>query len=101
MQNPNYTPLKTRSHYSLLIGLSKPEKIAHKAAMIDADACVLVDQNTLSGSINFLSKTKDQKVKGILGTEIALCRDDPTNTSNENKNDSYITLIAKNTDGWK
>lgn len=83
-------PLNTHTHYSLLQGYCKPDQLAELAAKYEYPALAITDFNTLSGTVNFFNAFKDSGVKPLVGTKLRLA-----------PSYGYITLIAKNFDGWK
>lgn len=87
----SYIPLNVHSHYSLLLGLSKPEHIARRCIEIGAKSCAITDLGSISGAISFLKKMKEHSIKPLIGCKFII----------KDINDTNITLIAKNMDGWK
>jgi len=82
MKNSNIA-INCKTHFSLLKGFSKPEKLAQKCAEYGYDSCVLTDINTLSGAVSFSTACKSHGIKPIIGYDT----------------ESFI-LIAKNKQGW-
>jgi DNA polymerase-3 subunit alpha len=78
-----------RSDHSLLQSTIRPEQIAEACAKYEYGSCVLSDNDTLSGSVDFIKACKDKKIKPILSKDFIL------------KDGSSLQLIAKNLDGWK
>ena len=54
----NFTPLNIKSHYSLGIGLSKPEHIARRAVNCGYTSCAITDHGSISGVVDFASAMK-------------------------------------------
>lgn len=87
----SYVPLNVHTHYSLLLGLSKPEEIAHRCKDLGISSCAITDLCSVSGVIDFLKVMKNNNIKPIVGCKFIV----------KDYNSSYITLLAKNMSGWK
>lgn len=96
----NYIPLHVHSHFSLLDGLSKPEKIAERCKEIGATACAITDHGNIAGSVKFYTEMKKAGIKPILGCELYVCEKDPSIQDKENKALSHLVVLCKNYDGW-
>lgn len=96
-----YFCLKTRSHFSLLHGLSKPKQICDRLEELGLPGAALVDLGSLSGAVNYFKAMKDAKKKSILGCEIYFSYQDSTIKTKENRELYSIIFLAKNLDGWK
>ena len=79
----NLIPLNCKTHYSLLKGFCKPEKLASKCAELDLEACGIADYKTVSGAIEFHESCNDNDVKPIIGCDYG-----------------DFCLYAKNRKGW-
>lgn len=75
--------LNCKTHYSLLNGLSKCDDLAKRCRDYGYSGCVLADQKTISGAIEFHQSCKKHNIKPIIGCDF----------------NDYI-LIAKNKSGW-
>lgn len=75
------------SHYSVLSSTLRPEQLVQFCKEQNQSLC-LTDTNSVSGCISTLKLCQKNNVKPILGAEILT-------------NIGYLTLIAKNTQGWK
>lgn len=84
-----YIPLHVHSHYSLQLGLSRPETILDKCKQLNTTACAITDLNSISGTIAFFKEAKKNNIKPIMGVEINV---DTSGT---------LVLLAKNLNGWK
>lgn len=82
-------PLNTHTHYSLLEGYCKPDRLARLCQQYEYKAIGISDINSLSGTINFMSALEGSGVKPIIGTKLKL------------DTGGYIHLIARNLAGWK
>lgn len=83
-----YSPLNINTHYSLLRGLSKPEEIANKCNEYGITSCAITDYDNVSGAAAFYINCTKKNIKPLIGTKIYI-------------DNGYVTLIAKNHDGWK
>ena len=97
----NYIPLHVHAHYSLLDGLSKPQKIAERCTKIGVKSCAITDHGSISGCVQFYQAMKAKKIKPILGCEIYLSHQDSNIKTKENSDLSHFLLLAKNYKGWK
>lgn len=55
----NFVPLNTKSHYSLGIGLSKPDQIAQRLVECGYGCAALTDLGSVSGVVDFASALKN------------------------------------------
>ncbi len=78
-----FLPLNCKTHFSLLKGFSKPDKLAKKCVEYGYKVCVLADMNSLSGAVDFSQACKDRGIKPIIGYDTI-----------------DFLLIAKNKNGW-
>ena len=85
----DYIPLHVHSHYSLQLGLSKPESILDRCKQIGASTCALTDINSISGSISFLKAASKYNIKPIIGCEINIV------------GGGRLVLLAQNISGWQ
>ena len=96
-----YIPLHCHSHYSLLDGLSKPEKMAKRIEDIEIDTCALTDHGNISGSVAFMNAMKKAKKKPILGCELYVSTGPATEKNKDNSKLTHLPVLAKNDAGWK
>ncbi len=115
----NWVALRNHSYYSLMRSPSSPVKIVERCVQLGLPAVGLTDSGSITGAIAFIKAIKNvcqcghhknnhgdtkcygshkkcscikfekTKIKPILGSEFFL------------EDGSYITLFAKNLDGWK
>ncbi len=85
----DYAPLWCKSNYSFLEGASHPEELIETAANLGLPAIALADRDGVYGTVEAHIKARELGVKLILGSEVTL--DD----------DSTITLLCTNRNGWK
>ncbi len=84
-----YAELHCHSSFSLLDGASNPEELVVRAHDIGLAALALTDHDELGGAVRFSFAAKEVGVEAIIGAELTL--DD----------DSHITLLACDEDGYK
>lgn len=96
----NYVPLHAHSHYSLLDGLSKPDKMADRCSKINVKSCALTDHGTIAGTVQFFQAMKAKGIKPILGCELYISHQDSQIKTKENSDLSHFILLAKNKAGW-
>jgi len=97
-----YTPLHCHTHYSLLDGLSKPEKVAERLDEIGVEACAITDHGNISGSVAFSNALRghERPKKSILGCELYVCSEHATIQVPENQKLLHLPVLAKNKAGW-
>lgn len=95
-----FTPLRVKTHYTLLRGLSKPEQVAERCVELGYTSCAITDTASLSGCIEFVKACKKNKIKPILGSEIFLSGKSATIHDDTNRALSTILILAKNKAGW-
>lgn len=89
-----YIPLRVHSHYSLQLGLSKPQDIAKRCLELDISSCGLTDSGTIAGTVAFYKEMVSNNIKPILGCELNIFSDNSTKLSK-------LTIICKNLVGWQ
>lgn len=99
-----FVHLHTHSHYSLLDGLSKLEKLVSLAKDYGMPALAITDHGNMYGAIEFYKLAKKAGVKPILGVEAYMTsgsRHDRTVEAGGGKRYYHLTLLAKNLTGYK
>lgn len=89
----SFINLKVHSHYSLLRSPPKIPEIVARAKELGHNAVGLTDYSNFYGAIEFYKECIKQKIKPILGVECTL--------ANKDGERSQLTLLAKNTKGYK
>ena len=89
------------SHFSLLDGLGKPDKIASRCDSLGIRSCALTDHGNIAGTVQFYQKLKAKNIKPILGCELYICDADPSVKTKDNAKLSHFLVLAKNLQGWK
>lgn len=97
----NYTPLNIKTHNSLLTGLSQPDQITKRLKELNVEAAGIADHNILSGNIDYYKALKKAGHKSILGCQLNICADASTKQEKDNRQTSFLNLVAKNSVGWK
>lgn len=102
MYNKNtYAPLHCHSYYSLLDGLSSPEKIVKRCKDIELPCACLTDHGNIAGWVELQKSCKKFGIKPIYGSELYLCQQDPSIKTTENNKRYHLTVLAKNQTGIK
>lgn len=101
MQKP-FIHLHTHSHYSLLDGLSKVEKIVELAKEYKMPAVALTDHGNMYGAIEFYKECKKSGIKPIIGCEFYVAERKLTNKEPGIDNKRYhLIILAKDLQGYK
>lgn len=100
MCNKNtYCPLHCHSFYSLLDGLSSPKKIVERCVEIGSPCATLTDHGSIAGWVELQKSCKKHNIKPIYGSELYICRQDPSIKTVENNKRYHLTVLAKNQAG--
>lgn len=87
-----YSPLSVNTHYSLMRGYGKPDKLLKQCANFGYKSCAITDYDLLSGSVNFYKEAVKNDIKPIIGTKIKIIN---------GANSGYLTFYVMNLAGWK
>lgn len=94
--------LHTHSHYSLLDGLSKPDKMVKLAKSFGMPALAVTDHGNMYGAIDFYQECQKHGVKPIMGFEGYVANrtrfDKEPGIDNER---FHLTLLAENNTGYQ
>lgn len=94
--------LHNHTHYSLLDGLTKIDELIHRAKEEGAGAVAITDHGVMYGVVEFYKKCKKEEVKPIIGVEAYLApRTRFDKTSEEDKKNYHLLLLAKNNTGYQ
>lgn len=97
-----FVHLHTHSHYSLLDGLSKVERIVSLAKEHQMSAVALTDHGNMYGAIEFYKECKKEGIKPIIGCEVYVAERKLTDKEPGIDNKRYhLILLAKNLQGYK
>lgn len=100
---PKFTHLHVHTHYSLLDGLAKVDKILDQAKELGMDSLAITDHGVLYGAIEFYMKAKERGIKPIIGCEMYVTANDlhSKNPTTEDRKRHHLILLAKNEAGYK
>ncbi|PIP27374.1 MAG: DNA polymerase III subunit alpha [Candidatus Moranbacteria bacterium CG23_combo_of_CG06-09_8_20_14_all_39_10] len=100
---PKFTHLHVHTHYSLLDGLAKVDKILDQAKELGMDSLAITDHGVLYGAIEFYIKAKERGIKPIIGCEFYITANDlhSKNPTAEDKKRFHLIVLAKNEAGYK
>ena len=94
--------LHGHSHFSLLDGLGKPDKIAQRCASYGYSAVALTDHGNVGGMVDHWKAMQAVGIKPIAGCELYLCKESATIKGSENTRPySHLPVLAKNKAGWQ
>jgi len=96
-----FVHLHCHSHYSLLDGMAKIDKLIEKAKEFGMPALAITDHGVMYGAIEFYQKAKEANIKPIIGFEAYLT---PLGRHQKIKADEkkyHLTLLAKNFEGYQ
>ena len=71
-----FTPLRVRSHGSLLAGVASPEALCGRAVELGYNALGLTDRDNLYLAIRFLEAARGSGLKPVIGAELTTPDDD-------------------------
>ncbi len=97
-----FTHLHTHSHYSLLDGLPKINKLIDHVKALGMDSVALTDHGVLYGAIDFFKEAKKKGIKPIIGSEIYLSVNKMEDKRpNIDQKRYHLVLLVKNKEGYK
>ncbi|MDP9249701.1 MAG: DNA polymerase III subunit alpha [bacterium] len=97
-----FVHLHTHSHYSLLDGLSKLERLVGLAKDYKMPALALTDHGNMYGAIEFYKLAKAAGIKPIIGIEAYVANRGRLEKDSGIDNKRYhLILLAKNLEGYK
>ncbi|QIQ41830.1 MAG: DNA polymerase III subunit alpha [Buchnera aphidicola (Microlophium carnosum)] len=95
MNEPKFIHLHVHSDYSIIDGLSKPEELVKKAALLNMPAIAITDYNNLHGVIKFYNMAHKLGLKPIIGVTVQFF----SNLINNKL--TKLTLLASTQEGYK
>ena len=101
-QNKDFVFLHTHSHFSLLDGLGKPEKIIERAKSYGCEAVAIADHGAMYGAIDFYKEAKSAGIKPVIGVEAYIAPRTLKDKSTKQDGSPYhLCLFAKDLDGYR
>ena len=98
----DFCHLHAHSWYSLLDGVSSPERLVQRAVELGHTALALTDHGAMYGSIEFYEAAKDAGIKPIVGCEVYVAARKHTNKDPQrDRHSRHLVLIARNNEGYK
>ena len=97
-----FTHLHVHSHYSLLDGLPKIDKLLDYVKNLGMDSVALTDHGVLYGAIEFYKKAIERGIKPIIGAEMYLAFEGmKQKRPNIDDKRYHLVLLVKNEEGYK
>src|SRR3989338_2222202 len=97
-----FIPLHTHTHFSLLDGLSKVDKVVERAKELGMSAIAMTDHGAMYGAIQFYKACTKVGIKPIIGVEAYIAnRTRHDKQSGIDNKRFHLTLLAKNAEGYK
>ena len=102
-----YVNLHSHSSFSLLDGITNPDKLAERAKKLGMPATAITDHGNISGWPDFYLACKECGVKPILGVEAYMVPDRHARqtfrsaTGKEVRTGYHLILLAKNLQGYR
>ncbi len=98
----SFVHLHTHSHFSLLDGLPKIDKLIEKVKELGMDSVALTDHGYMYGIIEFYKTAKKYKIKPIIGVEVYVApRTMKDKEAGIDDKKYHLVLLAKNNTGYK
>ena len=92
-----YVPLHSHSWHSLLDGCSSPKEIAKRCKEVGITRAAITDHGSIFGYTDWYFAAKDAGILPLCGIEFYVCQE--LSTSDKNRKNTPLILIAKNTAG--
>ncbi len=98
-----FVHLHCHSHYSLLDGAGKIEKLVERAKELEMPALALTDHGNLFGALEFYQKATAVQLKPIIGFEAYIATGSRFDKSAGSQKESsyHLTLLAMNPTGYR
>ena len=98
----SFVHLHVHTHYSILDGFSKVNKLVQRTKELDMPAVAITDHGTMFGVIDFYREAKQMGVKPIIGVETYLSpRRMDQKDSQYDKKSAHLLLLAENQTGYQ
>jgi DNA polymerase-3 subunit alpha len=103
MSTQPFVHLHCHSHYSLLDGAGRIERLLERAKALQMNALALTDHGNLHGALEFYLKAKDQGLKPIVGYEAYVAPGSRFHKEAGGSKEAayHLTLLAMNRAGFK
>lgn len=97
-----FVHLHNHTHFSLLDGLSKMDKLVERVKSLGMEAVAITDHGTLSGAIEFYKACKSENIKPIIGIETYVANRKHTDKDPTiDKARYHLILLAMNNKGYQ
>ena len=97
-----FVHLHNHTHFSLLDGLTKMDKLVARVKDLGMDAIAITDHGTLSGAIEFYQACKKENIKPIIGIETYVANRKHTDKDPTiDKARFHLILLAMNNKGYQ
>ncbi len=103
MSVPPFVHLHCHSHYSLLDGAGKLDRLIERAKALRMNALALTDHGNLHGAVEFYRKANSHGIKPIIGYEAYIAPGSRFDKGAGSMREAsyHLTLLAKNRTGFK
>ncbi len=97
---PDFIHLHAHSHYSILDGVAKIDKMLEKVKEFGQNAVALTDHGNMFGAMEFNKECGISGISPIFGSELYIA---PKSRFEKNKDEKYyhIVLLARDNEGYK
>ncbi|MCQ2554964.1 MAG: DNA polymerase III subunit alpha [Clostridia bacterium] len=98
----SFTHLHVHTEYSLLDGAARIKDVVTRAKELGMDSLAITDHGVMFGVVDFYKECKKQGIKPIIGCEVyTAARKYTDKTSEQDKKQGHLILLAKNETGYK
>jgi DNA polymerase-3 subunit alpha len=102
---PKFTHLHVHTHYSLLDGACRVDKLVKRAKELGMESIAITDHGCMYGVVEFFNECKKEGIKPILGMEAYMApgdrRERSTPGGNAGEAAYHLLLLAENLEGYK
>lgn len=98
MKNIDFVHLHVHTDHSMLDGMCRIPDLIQRTRELGMSSVSQTDHGTLSGSLEFYKKSKDEGVKPIVGIEVNCV---PNMTVKEERTLYHLVLLAKDEIGYR
>jgi DNA polymerase-3 subunit alpha len=93
-------PLHAHSDFSLLDGLSRPDRVVARLRTAGLAGCALTDHGTICGVPPWLKALNKAGLRGVAGCEFYLSPRHPSDHSPENDALTHLCVLGVGQEGW-